>query len=201
MNINSIKEFDGYIEDYLNFQFGDIQLHFITKYSPSFLKLSEENRLRIKSHFNKMLQFLETSLAQLSVPYLQSTFNHYLNKLASKIEQQYFLMFLFGNEKLISTYLNTFFIKLIKITNFSLNGVIDQIPDYYIESPEFTTFIELIGEWNCLNEFVILYLDLINKYYKNIFYTSFPVYPPINYQISSIYQLFNKSIIQISELK
>ena len=169
MNIKSVKELDGYIEDFFNFQFEDIELHFITRRSPKFSELSEDNRLHIKSHFNNMLQFFETGLAQINAPYLQSTVDHYLNKLTTKIEQKYFMMFLFGNEKSISSYLKKFFIKLIKVKNFSLDGLIDQIPDYCFKFSEFQTFIDLIGEWNCLNEIAISYIDLINKYYENSF--------------------------------
>lgn len=176
--IQFVKEIDDYIEDYFNFQFDDIDLHLITKYSPSFQTLSEDNRLHIKSHFNRMLAFLETSLSQIKVPYLQSTFNYFINKLTTQIEKKYFLMFLFVNEKTISTYLKKFFIKLIKIKNFSLDGVIkNQITTEFINSPEFKEFIEVIGEWNNLNEMAMLYFELINKYYeKNFSYNNNSLY-------------------------
>ena len=169
MNLKSVKEVDGYIKDYFNFQFEDMELHFITKRSPAFSELSEDNRLHIKSHFNNMLQFLETGLAQTTSPYLQSTVNHYLNKLTTTIEQKYFIMYLFQNEQSISSILKKFFIKLINVKNFSIDELINQIPDYIIESSEFKTFIDLVSEWNCLNEIAILYIDLINKYYENFF--------------------------------
>lgn len=169
MNVKSVKELNGYTEDYFNFQFEDMELHFITRFSPAFSEFSEDNRLHVKSHFNHMLQFLETGLAQLTSPYLKSTVNHYLNKLTTKIEQKYFMMFLFKNEQSISSSLKKFFIKLINVKNFSIDKLIQQIPHYIIESSEFKTFIDLVGEWNCLNEIAILYIDLINTYYENSF--------------------------------
>jgi hypothetical protein len=122
MNVKSVKELNGYTEDYFNFQFEDMELHFITRFSPAFSEFSEDNRLHVKSHFNHMLQFLETGLAQLTSPYLKSTVNHYLNKLTTKIEQKYFMMFLFKNEQSISSSLKKFFIKLINVKNFSIDN-------------------------------------------------------------------------------
>ena len=116
-----------------------------------------------------MLQFLETSLAQITTPYLQNTVNHYLNKVTTKIEQKYFMMFLFQNEQSISSSLKKFYIKLINVKNTSIEGLIKLFPVYIIKSSVYKTFIDIFGEWNCLIEIVILYFNLINKYYENFF--------------------------------
>ena len=199
-NLENKSIFDLIENDYLDFEFQDIEIKKLFSKLKQF-KLSNDDIIKIKELYEKKIfPQIHNSLSSIQSPYLINILKYYIDQFSNDdIKQKFLFLILLNNREDISKELENFFFQLIKINRLGISNSIKSIfTKEVMASKEYELFLKKLSIWHSHIEFIIFYIDYLLTYYKKTFIFNKSIFEIENNKGSYTGILLKKSLFKLS---
>ena len=164
-NLENKSIFDLIENDYLDFEFQDIEIKKLFSKLKQF-KLSNDDIIKIKELYEKKIfPQIHDSLSSIQSPYLINILKYYIDQFSNDdIKQKFLFLILLNNREDISKELENFFFQLIKINRLGISNSIKSIfTKEVMASKEYELFLKKLSKWHSHIEFIYKKTFIFNK--------------------------------------
>lgn len=199
-NLENKSIFDLIENDYLDFEFQDIEIKKLFSKLKQF-KLSNDDITKINELYDKKIfPQIHNSLSSIQSPYLINILKYYIDQFSNDdIKQKFLFLIILNNREDISKELENFFFQLIKINRLGISNSIKSIfTKEVMASKEYELFLKKLSIWHSHIEFIIFYIDYLLTYYKKTFIFNKSIFEIENNKGSYTGILLKKSLFKLS---